>query len=115
MSSSVIKHKPVYKLKIRYEAPQTGKRFVDDQVIEGNLTEWFNVHGYLDKKALRQWLAGNIEVIGLADPESKQAYEEAQEEDRVDEEVVSVGAIRSGAVAPAAAPESAKKRSRKAA
>lgn len=112
LSSSVTKHQPIYKLKIRYEAPKSGKRFVDDETIEGNFTEWFNVQGFLDQKALRRWLAGNIEVVGLADPGAKKEYESVQEEDRIDEEVVSVGAIRSGAAAPQATPDSAKKRTK---
>lgn len=101
LTSSITKHTPVYKLKIRYEAPQTGTRFIDDETIEAPFAEWFNVHGYLDKKALRRWLAGRIEVIGLADPEAKKDWDDAREEERVDEEVVSEGAIRSGAAAVA--------------
>lgn len=97
LSSSTTKNKPTYKLKIRYELPQTGKRAIDDQVIEGSFTDWFNVHGYLDKKAFRRWLAGNLEVVGHADPEAKKAWDDAIEEERVDEEVVSEGAVRSGA------------------
>lgn len=97
LSSSVTKNVPVYKLKIRYEAPQTGKRFVDDQTIEGDFTEWFNVQGYLEKKAFRRWLAANVEVVGMADPIAKQEWDQAHEDEKVDEEVVSEGAIRSGA------------------
>lgn len=97
LSSSVTKHQPIYKLKIRYEAPKTGTRFVDDQTIEGSFTQWFNTHGFLDKKALRRWLAGNIEVVGLADPEAKKEWDEEREDERVDEEVVSAGAMRAGA------------------
>lgn len=99
LTSSTQKHKPIYTLKIRYEAPQTGARFMDDEVIEAPFTEWFNIHGYLDKKALRRWLAGKIEFVGLADPAAKKEWDDAREEERVDEEVVSEGAIRSGATA----------------
>lgn len=113
LSSSTIKHKSIYKLKIRYEAPQTGKRFIDDQTIEGDFTEWFNLRGFLEKKALRRWLAGNIEFVGMADPEAKKEWDDAREEERVDEEVVSEGAIRSGATANSnATTDSAKKRAR---
>lgn len=97
-------------MKIRYEGPATGKRFVDDETIEGNFTDWFNTHGYLDKKAFRRWLAGNIEVVGLADPVAKQEWDQAKEDERVDEEVVSEGAIRSGAVVTNNTTASAKKR-----
>ena len=110
MTSSVTKNKPVYKLKIRYEAPVTAKRFVDDETIEGNFTEWFNTQGYLERKAFRRWLAGNIEVVGLADPVAKQEWDQEREDERVDEEVVSEGAIRSGAIATNATSGSAKKR-----
>ena len=97
LSSSVTKNKPIYKLKVRYELPETGKRAIDDQTIEGSFTDWFNVHGYLDKKALRRWLAGNLEVVALADPVAKKEWDDAIEDQRVDEEVVSEGAVRSGA------------------
>ena len=97
LSSSTTKNKPIYKLKVRYELPKTGKRAVDDQVIEGSFTDWFNEHGYLDKKAFRRWLAGNLEVVGHADPEAKKEWDDAIEEQTVDEEVVSEGAVRSGA------------------
>lgn len=72
------------------------------------------MHGYLDKKALKRWLAGNIEVIGLADPESKRAWDEKVEEARVDEEVVSAGAARLTGVQPSETlgSESARKRGR---
>lgn len=112
LSSSVTKNVPIYKLKIRYEAPETGARFVDDETIEGHFTEWFNIHGFLDKKAFRRWLAGNIEVVGLADPQAKKEWDDAREEERVDEEVVSEGARMSGAISPSAVTDSAKKRGR---
>lgn len=113
LSSSINKNKPIYKLKIRYELPQTGKRAIDDQTIQGSFTDWFNVHGYLDKKAFRRWLAGNLEVVGHADPEAKKEWDDAIEEQRVDEEVVSEGAIRSGAERTNATVDgSAKKRGR---
>lgn len=88
---------------------------MDDRTIEAPFTEWFNTHGYLDKKALRRWLAGKIEFVGLADPVAKKEWDEAREEERVDEEVVSEGAVRAGAVATARVDEgtlsaSAKKR-----
>lgn len=55
------------------------------------------MHGYLDYEAFRKWLAGNIEFVGLADPEAKKEWDDVLEESRVDEEVVSEGAVRSGA------------------
>lgn len=112
LTSSVTKHVPVYKLKIRYEAPQTHKRWVDDETIEGNFTDWFTLQGQLDRKALRRWLAGKIEVVGTADPAAKREWDEEIEADRVDEEVVSHGAMMSGAVAGTPTSESAKKRGR---
>lgn len=86
---------------------------MDDETIEGPFAEWFNVHGYLDKKALRRWLAGHIEVVGIADPEAKKEWDDAIEDARVDEEVVSAGAIRSGAASVNTSSEgSTKKRGR---
>jgi len=113
LTSSVIKNKPIYKLKVRYELPETGKRAIDDQTIEGSFTDWFNMHGYLDKKALRRWLAGNLDVVAHADPVAKKEWDDAIEDQRVDEEVVSEGAVRSGAERVNATTEgSAKKRGR---
>ena len=73
------KHDPTYRLKVLYEAPNTGTKWQDVQV-EGKFTEWFNMHGYLDKKEFRQWLARNIEVVGMADPTSTQAGEKKMNE-----------------------------------
>lgn len=98
LTSHTKKNIPIYTLTIRYEAPQTHKRFIDDEVISAPFTEWFNTHGYLDRPALRRWLAGKIEVVGLADPVAKKEWDDAREEERVDEEVVSEGARRAGAV-----------------
>ena len=50
-------------------------------------------------------------MVGLGDPESKQDWDAEREDERVDEEVVSEGAIRSGAVGNATT-ESARKRGR---
>jgi hypothetical protein len=33
------------------------------------------VHGYLQKKDFQRWLARNVEVVGMADPESVQQGE----------------------------------------
>ena len=40
----------------------------------------FNTHGYLQKKELHKFLAREIEMIGLADPEAKQAMMEYERE-----------------------------------
>lgn len=76
---------------------------MDDETLEGSFTQWFNIHGYIDKKALRRWLAGNIEVVGLADPVAKKDWDDEREEERVDEEVVSAGALRAGATSTSVA------------
>ena len=85
---------------------------MNDERVTGTFTDWFNTHGFLDKKALKRWLAGNIEFVGLADPESKRAWEEGVEDARVDEEVVSAGAARLTGASPGEV-ESAKKRKSK--
>lgn len=75
LRSSSQKHKPVYKLHVKYEAP-SGQVW-EDRELQGDFTDWFNIHGFLDRKAFKQWLANNIEVIGLADPASKKVAEDA--------------------------------------
>jgi Microsomal signal peptidase 25 kDa subunit (SPC25) len=74
LQSSVKKHIPVYKLRVCYEAP-SGKRW-EDKEIEGRFAKWFNEAGYLQHAELKQWLAKNVEVIGKADPQSKNKGEE---------------------------------------
>ena len=62
------KHNPVYKLRVQYEAP-SGKKW-EDKSIEAPFNRWFSDDGYLQLPQLKQWLASNIEPIGLADPKS---------------------------------------------
>jgi hypothetical protein len=69
LQSSVQKHKPVYKLKVLFEAP-SGQKW-EDKEIEGKFTEWFNEDGYLQHSELKKWLARNIDIVGRADPQSK--------------------------------------------
>lgn len=56
------------------------------------------MHGFLDRKALKRWLAGNIEVVGLGDPDAKREWDEMETERRdlaeVEGEIVSQGAAR---------------------
>nr|AEH41518.1 signal peptidase complex component [Endocarpon pusillum] len=75
LKSSVKKHVPIYRLKVRYEAP-SGKNWVDKE-IEGRFSQWFDEAGYLQRAELKKWLAINIEVVGMADPQSKKAIEES--------------------------------------
>jgi hypothetical protein len=74
LQSSVQKHKPVYKLKVLFEAP-SGQKW-EDKEIEGKFTEWFNEDGYLQHSELKKWLARNIDIVGRADPQSKAVVEE---------------------------------------
>ena len=69
LQSSVQKHKPVYKLKVLFEAP-SGQKW-EDKEIEGKFTEWFNEDGYLQHSELKKWLARKIDIVGRADPQSK--------------------------------------------
>ena len=78
LKSSVKKHDPTYRLKVRYEAP-SGKKW-EDKEITGKFTEWFNTYGYLQKKEFQSWLSKNIEVVGLADPETVKGGEKKYEE-----------------------------------
>ncbi|RMZ90074.1 hypothetical protein DV736_g2691, partial [Chaetothyriales sp. CBS 134916] len=34
-----------------------------DNAVEGRFSQWFNIHGYIDKPALKSWLAKNIDVV----------------------------------------------------
>ena len=45
--------------------------------------EWFDKDGVLQQKYLKSWLSKNVEVIGLADPESKSFGINAIEDERV--------------------------------
>jgi Microsomal signal peptidase 25 kDa subunit (SPC25) len=90
LKSSTQKYKPIYKLKVLYEPPPGPSRSNikwEDKEFEGSFTEWFSKEGYLQQKELKSWLARNIEVVGLADPTSKQSVGEAYE-DIVDDAVL---------------------------
>lgn len=67
------KHVPIYRLKVRYEAA-SGKKW-EDKEIEGRFSQWFDEAGYLQQGELKKWLANNIEVVGMADPQSKKEVE----------------------------------------
>jgi len=73
LKSSVQKHKPVYKLKVRYEAP-SGKKWQDSE-IEAPFTTWFSQDGYLQQPALKEWLASKIEVLGHAEGDKPKQVE----------------------------------------
>ena len=75
--------------------------------------EWFNVHGYLQKKAFRSWLARNIEVIGLADPASKSAGGEKKDDGIVEGDTVTIAtgnAVEVNDTTAATRPRKAKKK-----
>jgi hypothetical protein len=74
LQSSVQKHKPIYKLKVLFEAPSGQK--LEDKEIQGNFMEWFDEDGYLHHAELRKWLARNIDAIGMADPQNAAVVEE---------------------------------------
>ena len=71
------KYKPVYRLKVCYEA-RSGQKW-EDREIEGRFAEWFDADGILQQTQLRKWLAQHIDVIGMADPESKGVVEEIKD------------------------------------
>jgi hypothetical protein len=79
LQSSVKKHIPIYRLRVRYEAP-SGKKW-EDKEIEGRFAEWFNDAGYLQHSELKKWLATNIEVIGLADLQGKKTLDKRSPDD----------------------------------
>lgn len=85
LSSSVKKHIPIYRLKVRYEAP-SGKEW-ENKEIEGRFAKWFNEAGYLQHAELKRWLATNIDVIGMADPQSNKKIEEASSDHVIDKAI----------------------------
>jgi Microsomal signal peptidase 25 kDa subunit (SPC25) len=100
LKSSTKKHDPTYRLQVLYEAPVTGTKW-EHKEIEGKFTEWFNIHGYLQKADFRRWLAKNIEVVSLADPSSTQAGEKKMGE-LVDESTTAASGTDVGGQTPAA-------------
>ncbi|KIW77505.1 hypothetical protein Z517_09951 [Fonsecaea pedrosoi CBS 271.37] len=86
LRSSAQKYSPVYKLKVTYSAPSTGKKW-EDKEITGNYTEWFNIHGYLDRKALQAWLNTNIDVL-------RNAQEEMAKKDKTDRIPIMMPAVQ---------------------
>ena len=113
MKSSTQKYKPTYKLKVLYEpppGPSRGNIKWEDKEFEGRFTEWFSKEGYLRQKELKSWLARNIEVVGQADPASKQAVEKAYE-DIVDDVILASIVSSSESQAPS---QKAKKSRKKA-
>ncbi len=125
LKSQTKKHSPMYKLRVTYAAPNTGTKW-EDKEIEGAFTQWFNTHGYLQKKEFQAWLAGNIDVLGQAEREilAKRDKKEripvmmpskAAEEAAVDAAAFSSGAHTSSAnvnanVVPASAKKSRPKK-----
>ncbi|OAL18387.1 hypothetical protein AYO22_10707 [Fonsecaea multimorphosa] len=80
------KHSPEYKLKVTYTAPSTGKKW-EDKEISGNYTQWFNTHGYLQRKELQAWLNSNIDVL-------RNAQEEMARKDKTDRIPVMMPAVQ---------------------
>lgn len=66
--SSTKKHSPLYNLRVQYKTP-SGKA-LEDKVIETPFTTWFSADGTFHPESLREWLASEIEVLGLAAKET---------------------------------------------
>lgn len=102
LTSSGRKCSPIYTLHISYTAPSGHPFQVPSPTVSVPYTDLFNMHGFLDRKALRRWLAGNIEVVGLGDPDAKKEWEDMEREKKdmgeAEEEIVSQGAARVGAI-----------------
>lgn len=81
LSSSVQKHKGIYKLKVLYQAPSD--KVWKDEEIDAPFHKWFSDDGYLQKAHLHHWLASSIEMIGIADPEAKSGVREKTVENEV--------------------------------
>ncbi|KAK4945256.1 signal peptidase complex subunit spc2 [Elasticomyces elasticus] len=110
LKSSSQKYKPLYKLKVAYEAP-SGKKW-ENKEVEGSFTQWFNTHGYLQKKELQAWLAENIEVLGVARSEGKSTIEvdtPLSTTEAIDDATLAAMSFSSGNDTSSAGPPSAKK------
>lgn len=66
--SSTKKHSPLYNLRVQYKTP-SGK-VLEEKVIETPFTTWFSADGAFHPEPLREWLASEIEVLGLAAKET---------------------------------------------
>ncbi|ETN44321.1 uncharacterized protein HMPREF1541_10501 [Cyphellophora europaea CBS 101466] len=90
--------KPVaeYILTILYESPKGDTKW-QDTVVSVPFAKLFNVHGYLQRAELKKWLAREIEVVGLADPEAAKAVMECEKE-LAGQMGVDVGVSMSGAL-----------------
>lgn len=66
--SSTKKYSPLYNLHVQYKTP-SGK-VLEDKVIETPFTTWFSAEGTFHPEPLREWLASEIEVLGLAAKET---------------------------------------------
>lgn len=73
LRSYIEKPKPEYLLEISSSTGQKNPTSVPFAVL-------FNIHGYLQKKELRKWLAREIEAVALADPASAKAVMEYERE-----------------------------------
>ncbi|KAJ9199548.1 hypothetical protein DTO166G4_5422 [Paecilomyces variotii] len=66
--SSTKKHSPLYKINVKYTSPE-GK-VLQEKDIETSLTAWFSSDGVFHPEPFRQWLANEIDVLGLASREA---------------------------------------------
>ncbi|GAD94218.1 signal peptidase complex component, putative [Paecilomyces variotii No. 5] len=66
--SSAKKHSPLYKLNVKYTSPEG--RVLQQKDIETSFTVWFSSDGVFHPEPFRQWLAKEIEVLGLASKEA---------------------------------------------
>ncbi|RMZ79427.1 hypothetical protein DV738_g3310, partial [Chaetothyriales sp. CBS 135597] len=66
LRSSIKKHEPIYRLHVTYTCSSKNPPVVyQDSDVQGRFAEWFNMYGYIDKPALKNWLAKNIDVIDV--------------------------------------------------
>lgn len=61
------KHSPEYEIEVKYRAK--GGTVWEEKVVKGVFMQWFSKEGYLQRKEFAGWLAGNVDVIGLAEKE----------------------------------------------
>ncbi|KAI4211232.1 MAG: hypothetical protein LQ351_005916 [Letrouitia transgressa] len=69
IASSVTKHKPVYRIKVRYS-----ERKGDWQTKElsAPFTTWFDADGHFKALPFQRWLASQIPIVGKADTQKAQ-------------------------------------------
>lgn len=94
LASSTRKFDPTYNLTITQSTSTAAGATQSSSTISTPFNDLFNIHGFLDRAALKQWLAANLDAVGKADPVAKQAWEDRNKVEEAEVEIISAGAAR---------------------